>query len=79
MLQHADEQLFLVAEVVVDHPVIGVCQRGYLLDAPASEAFLAEDLHRRLKNVVPGAVCLLGANTGFASLHVEPLWGWPDA
>ncbi|MCY1174791.1 hypothetical protein D9M73_150030 [compost metagenome] len=72
VLQHTDEQLFLAAEVVIDHPVVGLGQCGDLLDAPTSEAFLAEDLHCGLENIVPGAVGLLGANTGFANLHVGP-------
>src|SRR5574337_96808 len=46
-LQHREVQALLVAEVVIDHPVVRLRRLGNLLDAPAREAMLGEDLGGR--------------------------------
>ncbi|MCY1302712.1 hypothetical protein D9M70_523890 [compost metagenome] len=80
MLQHADEQLLLVAEVVIDHPVVGLGQLGYLFDAPAGITLLAEDLHRCLQDAATRLVCLLRTCSVFLAGHGLPgkAMGWLD-
>ncbi|MNJ73336.1 hypothetical protein D3C77_701210 [compost metagenome] len=72
VFQDADEQLLLVAEVVIDHPVVGFGQRRNLLDASAGVTLLAEDLHRRLQDAATGLVCLLRACAVFLAGHGLP-------
>ena len=69
MLQHADEQAFLAAEVVVEHAVVGFGLAGNALDPATGITVAGEHLHRRLENACSGLVGLLGSDAGLL-VHV---------
>jgi hypothetical protein len=61
LLQHREVQALLAAEVVVDHPLAGLRERGDLVDARTGQPLLAELRGGDLQDVGLGALRIVGA------------------
>ena len=64
LLQHRPVQSFLVAEVIVDHPLAGGRLGGDLVDAGAAQSVRGEFGARDLENAAPDALRILDAPRG---------------
>ena len=54
LFQHCGEQLFLAAEVMIDHPLVGAGARCNFIDAGAAQALAGKFSRRRCKDGLPG-------------------------
>ncbi len=77
VFEHLDEQAFLVAEIVIDHPLAGAGARRDVVDARATEALVRELIGCDVEDVAAGSLGVLTPpldGRGRAAPMISPLW-----